>query len=170
VGNAFTHTRYDTDGRLKLSNGATDVFLGVLLVSGSRFVQHAWQRRMVAYLASRDQAVIGMGVVGFDLSEMPWSSSGFGQEKTFMLEVIRDAWTNLGYGVLAFGTPPETLRGWLEQFRMLVLNLLPEHMDRFEADADPDWARELEHDRGVCGTHNVLHSAFGCLICNAGWS
>ena len=170
MGNAFTHPRYGNDGRLKLSNGATDVFLGVLLVSGSRLVQHAWQRRMVAYLASRDQAVIGMGTVGFDLSEMPWSRSGFSQEKAFMLEVVQDAWTHLGHGVLAFGTPPETLRGWLEQFRMLMLHLLPEHLDRFEADADPNWACEFELDQGVCATHGVLHSEFGCLICNAGWS
>ncbi|MFE1248052.1 hypothetical protein [Streptomyces sp. NPDC058735] len=48
------------------SNGATEVFVGVLTPAASGPADEEWDYRFAALLTSQDQNTTGRGVVGFD--------------------------------------------------------------------------------------------------------
>jgi hypothetical protein len=187
MGNRITHPKYGTLGSIKMSNGLTDVFLATLIVSGSHLASKPNEIYFVLWIAMHDQSVLGVGTVGFDLSELPWNFENFEQEKSFLLGVIEDAHKELGGGIFEFGTHPEFLRGDLEQLRMLVLNL--DLIDAkakkkqkirktflYEGSTTETAASRLESQficelekfpvHSKCSTHNVFVSEFGCFICN----
>ena len=84
------------DESLPMSNGATDVFINVLLLSGSAMAQTESEKRLIAYLAEKDQK-IGMGTVGFDIVDMPWDHATFEADKSFMLNVINGVRNKIGW-------------------------------------------------------------------------
>ncbi|MGG3507727.1 hypothetical protein ABES58_19860 [Paenibacillus lautus] len=58
---------------LHMSNGLTSVFIEVLAISGSQLAKTNRERELIIWLAQRDQAIVGIGTVGFDIDEMPWT-------------------------------------------------------------------------------------------------
>ena len=64
---------------IRMSNGATDVFINVLAISGSALAETEQEKRLIVWLSEKDQKV-GRGTVGFDIVEMPW------QKETFIAE------------------------------------------------------------------------------------
>ncbi|MDE6728657.1 MAG: hypothetical protein K2J80_12080, partial [Oscillospiraceae bacterium] len=59
---------------LKMSNGLTAVFIDVITLAGSRIAQTVDEKRLIVWLAEKDQSVVGIGTVGFDIREMPWNT------------------------------------------------------------------------------------------------
>jgi len=53
---------------LSMSNGATNVFLDVLALSGSDLAVTARENEFIVWLNQRDQSVVGIGTVGFSIS------------------------------------------------------------------------------------------------------
>lgn len=70
------------------SNGCTDVLLTVIGLSGSKSAQANDEKNMIIWLMEKDQSAVGMGTVGFDISEMPWKKACFENQKHFMNEEI----------------------------------------------------------------------------------
>lgn len=154
---------------ISMSNGLTDVFINVLVLSGSRLAKNVDEKRLIVWLAEKDQSKVGMGTVGFDIREMPWSIDRFEENRSFLLEVIGRAkdktdWSKLDY------SPNEkllfpVLNGFSEMLsRLSVKDVAPDALSEWTADADPD-------DPILCGfpkcaKHGVLLSCFGCQICN----
>jgi hypothetical protein len=66
---------------LKMSNGLTSVFISVLSLSASRLAKTEREIDFAIWLASHDQAIVGSGTVGFDISDIPWSMENFDAEK-----------------------------------------------------------------------------------------
>ena len=66
-----------------LSNGATDVFISVLLLSGSDLAVSDWEKELIVWLAGTDQSVYGRGCVGFDVGEIAWEQKAFLGRKIF---------------------------------------------------------------------------------------
>lgn len=60
-----------------MSNGLTSVFIEVLAISGSILAKTNREKEMIIWLAQRDQSVVGIGTVGFDIDEMPWTIDSF---------------------------------------------------------------------------------------------
>ena len=94
------------DDSLSMSNGLTDVFIDYLLLSGSQLAKSESEKRMVVFLAEKQQSKVGIGAVGFDIIEMPWERESFETDKAFMPEMIhharnlsleKSAWEILGY-------------------------------------------------------------------------
>ena len=56
---------------LQMSNGLTDVFVNVLVLSGSALARTVSEKRLIVWLAEKDQSRMGAGTVDFDLWEMP---------------------------------------------------------------------------------------------------
>lgn len=186
MGNRITHPKYGHLGPLKMSNGRTDVVLGVLVVSGSRLAVSPREVEFILWLAQLDQSAVGLGTVGFDLSEMPWTLTDFDQEKEFKLRVIEGAQARLGWEVLDFGTHPEVLCGDLEQIRMLILNLTAEDLRKAEQTRmqqyldvgidesmaqrlilpDPRRRVEMPVTLQKCQDHDVFLTKYGCFVCN----
>ena len=58
---------YDID----INNVYTDSFISSLVVSGSFLAKSSIEIDLITWLCSRDQGVVGTGIVGFDIDEMP---------------------------------------------------------------------------------------------------
>lgn len=59
------------------------MFIEVLVISGSILAGTNREKELIIWLAQRDQSVVGIGTVGFDIDEMPWTVNSFASEKDF---------------------------------------------------------------------------------------
>lgn len=155
---------------LKMGNGLTSVFIDVLTLAGSRLAQTVDEKRLIVWLAEKDQSIVGIGTVGFGIREMPWNTEHFEENKRFMLKVIEAAenrtdWDKLGYQPNEKLLFPE-LKKFAEMIsRLAVKYVLPNALGEWIMDADSD-------DPVICGfpkceKHGILLTCFGCLFCNA---
>lgn len=173
MSNEICHPRYGKHGILQWRNGRTFVVFSVLIINGSRLAKTRREAEFVLWLAQREQDVFGLGCVGFDLGDLPWSLDNFEGEKKFLLKVIESAKEELSCGVVEFGTHPEVLRGNLEDLRMLILNFTDE--DRRTAYLLEEELKDIG-GRGLpvempaqlekCQIHRVLLTQYGCYVCN----
>lgn len=163
------HITFGEDS-LKMSNGLTAVFIDVLTLAGSRLAQTEDEKRLIVWLAEKDQSVVGIGTVGFDIREMPWDTERFEENKRFMLKVTEAAenrtdWDKLGY------QPNEEHIFWaLKKFAELISQMTIGDVDENET---REWLAAAESDDPVlcgfpkCPKHETLLTYFGCLFCNA---
>lgn len=153
---------------LRLSNGLTNVFLNVLILSGSRLAVSDHERRLIVWFAEKDQSKCGMGTVGFDLGEMPWDPAHFAESKAFMLNVIRAAEDKLGWETLDY-SPNEMLLPALRQFFEMMssftaADIIPGALEEWLASADDNDPILCGFPK--CGKHDALLGCYGCQICN----
>ena len=172
---SFDGTVSVDDDSISMSNGLTDVFIDYLLISGSQLAESKSEKRMIVFLAEKQQAIIGMGTVGFDITEMPWQTDSFEADKTFMLGTINNArllsvqrsvWNKLGY------EPNQKLIEYaLSRFEALIKRMTINDIDENNLE---DWCSAAEEDDPVncgfpkCSKHGVLLSFCGCKLCNDG--
>ncbi|WP_239696670.1 hypothetical protein [Paenibacillus oryzisoli] len=121
----------------------------------------------------RDQSVIGIGTVGFSISEIPWTKRDFNELKRFLLSVIDGAinkhrWEDLDY------TPNEDIVVMvLNHLRLLITDFQEAFIDEshyiYWSTTD-----ELDEDPTIpigfpqCSKHKIILSCHGCLFCNSG--
>lgn len=74
VGNIVTYEARPDIECIQMNHGLTSVFIAVL--------------SLAAWFASHDQGVFGSGMVGFDVSELPWSADTFASDWEFVLRAI----------------------------------------------------------------------------------
>ena len=171
VGNIISADHDPTAGDVMMSNGLTSVFLDVLLLSGSDLARTDSEVATVVSLAERDQSIVGLGIVGFDVSELGWTPDGFDEHKQFLLKTVDGAVAGQRWDVLGYEPSTERLLPCLAEFRELV--------ERFPASACPQEPLEspwstlgLRSDRAMCPRHAVyLHNlniddARCCQLCN----
>lgn len=161
------------DDSLSMSNGLTDVFIDYLLISGSELANSESEKRMISFLAEKQQSIMGMGNVGFDIIEMPWSKETFEQDKVFWLNVIEHAsvlsrqkkvWMKLGY------EPGKSHIDYaLNGFTVLIKRMTLMDIDENNL---KEWLAESEPDDPVCcgypkcPNHGIILSFCGCKLCN----
>lgn len=163
------NTISQNDDSFSMSNGLTDVFIKVLVLSGSRLAKTVDEKRLIVWLAEKDQSKVGMGTLGFDIEEMPWNINCFEDNKRFMLNVIQSARNKLGWELLEYSPNEELLFSVLEKFSEMISKLeakdiLPNALGEWLTAADSD-------DPVMCGfpkceKHGVYLSCFGCHVCN----
>ena len=73
MANIIAYNLVDEQSFCKLSNGETAVMIALLVLAGSHLAEAPHEKDLVTWLASRDQGVVGLRVVGFDMSELPWA-------------------------------------------------------------------------------------------------
>ncbi|MFG6369004.1 MAG: hypothetical protein K1W16_11375 [Lachnospiraceae bacterium] len=157
----------DTD--LHMSNLGTNVFINVLVLSGSALAQTESEKRLVVYLAEKDQAKIGRGYVGFDIVEMPWDRKTFEQDKKFMIKVIDGARNKIGWKKLDYSPSKTFVLHWMNLFETLVNKMT---IDKIQDNSLNDWLSESEASDPIycnfprCKIHGVFLTCFGCQICN----
>jgi len=105
---------------LKMNNGLTSVVLSVLALSGSALARTEREKDLVTWLATRDQAIYGIGTVGFDLSEIPWTHEQFEAEKHFVLKMIDAARTKLHWELLSYQPHEEWVMQRLEKLAGMI--------------------------------------------------
>lgn len=156
------------DDWICMSNGATDVFINVLALSGSALAETVGEKRLIVWLSEKDQKKCGLGTVGFDVVEMPWDRETFSNDKIFMMNVMDAAEKKLGWEKLNY--TPACLLPNLQKFG--------EYMERMtEQDIDDQavskWLLAAGSDDPVkcgfprCQKHDTLLTFLGCQICNS---
>lgn len=151
---------------LVMSNGLSDVFIDVLVLAGSYLAKQSYEKELIVWLAEKDQSVVGIGTIGFDVVEMPWQLQYFEKQKSFLLKTIhfainRTGWENLEY-------EPTNIVPDLKQFEMMIISI---STDDIIQENRSEWLNEADENDPVkcgfpyCQKHNVLLSCFGCKIC-----
>lgn len=154
-----------------MSNGLTQVFIEILVLSGSRLAKRESEKRFIIWLAEQDQTKKGLGMVGFDICEMPWSLVTFEMDKNFLLEVILQAKNKLDWEKLEYQPEETTVFVGLDSFLGLLQQIQTGHIK--SGDFLKEWLQEAMSDDPVvsgfpkCGKHHVFLSNFGCCICNS---
>ncbi|MFH8786910.1 hypothetical protein [Streptomyces roseoverticillatus] len=156
-----------TGDDLCLSNGGTAAFLDALWLAVSDLARRPWDFRFAAFLALRDQNVMGRGVVGFDLEDIDWGGTPAerARAKDFVLRVIdlaleRHRWDELTY-------EPPYVPGYLRRYRAMVEAFTPPPRPAGEdVFPGPDAAVTAS-----CVRHRVLDALpywEGCVFCTGG--
>jgi hypothetical protein len=171
VGNIISADHDPIATEIMMSNGLTSVFFDVLLLSGSDLARTDSEVATVVSLAERDQSIVGLGIVGFDVSELGWVPDRFDDHKQFLLRVIDGATAGQRWHVLDYEPDTDRLLPCLAEFRDLV--------ERFPVSACPPgaftapWSTVgLRSDRAMCPRHGVyLHNLNEndircCQLCN----
>ena len=130
-----------------MSNGLTDVFIDYLLISGSELANSESEKRMIVFLAEKQQTILGIGTVDFDIIEMPWQINSFDADKAFLLNVINHAkelssqknvWDKLGYM-----PNNENLYYALNGFEILIKQMTVNDIDENNLH---EWLNDAEQD------------------------
>ncbi|MER5889429.1 hypothetical protein ABT160_36870 [Streptomyces sp. NPDC001941] len=137
---------------LDLTNGATEVFVEVMMLAVSALAREPFQYRFAALLAAQDQNMVGRGCVGFDLDEVAWGTTAEERAgvRDFILSTVDLAarehrWDELGY------EPPHA-QGYLRRFRHMV-----EAFDPARAERAPGRGAAPDDDAlAMCVRHRVL--------------
>jgi hypothetical protein len=106
VGNIISADHDPAATEVMMSNGLTSVFLDVLLLSGSDLARTDAEVATVVSLAERDQSIVGLGIVGFDVSELGWASDLFAEHKEFLLRIVDTAMAGHRWDVLDYEPNP----------------------------------------------------------------
>ncbi|MEV8320174.1 hypothetical protein AB0Q95_39095 [Streptomyces sp. NPDC059900] len=150
---------------LDLSNGATAVFVDVLMLAVSDLASEDWGFRFAALLILQDQNVVGRGAVGFDLAEFDWGATQRerARAKDFVLRATALAasghrWSELDYH-------PPRVQDYLHRFATMV--------ESFTPPAQSGGARGFpgpdEAAMASCVRHRVLGALplwDGCFLCD----
>ncbi len=152
-----------------MSNGLTDVLIDVLVLSGSRLAQTVDERRLIVWLAEKDQSKVGIGTVGFDIREMPWNIERFEENRQFMLKTVELAQNRIDWKNLDYAPDEKMLFPVLQQFSEMISKLTAECV---LSNALGEWILAADKNDPVlcdfprCEKHGALLSCFGCHICN----
>jgi hypothetical protein len=145
---------------LRLSNGATDVFLSVLQFALSDLARAGWERALAQWVGWHDQHFAGRGTIGFDLDEVAWTPAEFDAQRAFLLRCVDTALTGYRWGELCY-RPPHASR-YLHDYRVIVA--------AFELPAEPardryGWPGPADPELR-CPRHRVHCSDYGwCRVC-----
>ncbi|WP_146214437.1 hypothetical protein [Rhizobium sp. 11515TR] len=141
----------------------TDVFMEVLAIAGSALAQTRSEQAFASWIASRDQAVLGLGAVGFDIAEMPWHVATFAEDRNFLIRAITAAESKVGWEKLGYEPKEDWLMPCLMRLRMLV-SVFGSHDIRASGTAIHSTFSESALSR--CETHGIIMHADGCPVCN----
>jgi hypothetical protein len=146
---------------LKLSNGATDVFLSVLQFALSDLAFDIWEQSLAQWVAWHDQNLLGAGSAGYDLAEIEWDPVDFPRQKAFLLKAIDQALTGYRWSELCY--TPQHAELYLSQYRDVVRS--------FELPNDHRISKPFgwpgpEDIKTLCPRHRVHCSDYGwCRVC-----
>jgi hypothetical protein len=163
MGNIISNEKFDKKRHLYMTNGGTAVFISVLALAGSYLAQTNWEKAAVTWLASRDQTVLGIGCVCFDIDDLAWSQEPdeFKEQKCFLLRVIARAKSKEDWHLLDYN-PPKVV-GYLKCFE----KMLRRYIIRYVEAKEWGWSSFKPEVIGEkCPKHGVLLHCFGCVVCN----
>ncbi len=149
-----------------MNNGLTQVVLAVLAMASTSEARTDTDRRVAVQLASRDQAILGHGTVGFALDELSWpvdSREHFDSAKAFLLRSIARARSGQDWGKLGYPPRRDRVESSLEHLADLAGQL---DFDAIKASAASPLDTLVPESSTVCPEHDVYEHLAGCLVCN----
>ena len=164
MGNLITYKLRPDLGALKMSNGQTAAFVSILSLAASALAETDRQRELAVWFASHDQGAFGLGIVGFDVGELPWRVETFAVDRDFVLGAIEAAKAKSGWDRLGYAPREEWVFDLLERFRALVAAFDIGHA---APGSEPTWGPgERPACFELCPKHAVYLHSGGCVVCN----
>lgn len=166
---SFNHIVSYDDDSLVMSNGLTDIFIDILIISGSNLAERESEKRLIAFLAEKQQSITGIGTVGFEVVCMPWDKRSFLSDKHFLFDTIRSAREKNGWEILNYEPDPEHVSYSLDGFEALVKRMKSDDVNEKYLE---EWLSDRKTGDPVlegcrkCPTHGAVMSFFGCKFCN----
>lgn len=157
------------DDWLTMSNGATEVFISVIGLSGSRIAKTDDEKILIVWILEHDQSAIGIGAVDFDLSELPWNKRRFNLQKQFMLKVLEGIENKLDWEALNYVSNEKFLETPVLYFRKMLQQVNESIIDEKaikEWIADSKKEEPMKNGFPLCKKHKIFLTLFGCHICN----
>ncbi|TSC32884.1 hypothetical protein [Corallococcus sp. Z5C101001] len=165
MGDHITNERVPGAPYVHASNGLLATFFDVLTLAATAHARTPWELRLALWLAESDQSVMGLGMVGFDVSELGWTAEDFDAQKRFLLEILdaasaREGWERLPFALDA-ASPVVALLGKVrEMVEQFPREAIP------TSNAKPWRWPEGPPNHGLCELHHVYLHAAGCILCN----
>ena len=151
--------------RVRMSNGVTSSVVANVAIVASARARTPGEIALACAIGAADQSVFGIGCVGFDVRDLPWSRERIGdfeREKAFLIGAVRGA--AAGEAAEALARPPnlEFISPCLVDFEHLLDTLSLDGVAGRETDVPllPDSPGER------CARHGVYLHARGCVVCN----
>ena len=150
---------------IRMTNGLTSVFIKVLCLAASALARRDQERALAVSLAEHDQGWYGVGTVGFDVGDLPWSADTLDEDQAFLRRMVTAAQARTGWERLGYVPREEPLQSCLEQFRTLIEGATAGSIRRGWSNDRPEivsapWI--------FCPIHQVYEHEHGCVLCNAG--
>lgn len=143
---------------LWMSNSVTSTFISVMCLATSRLATTKNQQRLAVWLGGRDQTVLGLGCVGFDLAELPWRAETFTHDREFLIFSTSQARAQLGWHVLSYTPDTPEFHAKLAAFQNML--------ERFAlVQGLPDELKSPETFT-KCQKHDVFRHDLDCVVCN----
>lgn len=165
MANIFTNKKVD-DEIVRMSNGMTSVFIETFCLAGADFAKEELEKDLMIWFGQRDWVIIGMGVEGFDISEIIWNKIDFNQQKNFILRVIDLIYKKRNWEYLSYQPNTDLLFGKLDKFKEMIISFTKENIgdsDLKEGIFEFEGAI-IKYDR--CVKHQIYKHWQGCVICN----
>ena len=164
MGNLISNKQGHKHSNVDLSNGGTSVLVSFLALAGSRLAKVQSEIDLITWLVSRDQGVLGVGVVGFDLSDMPWSKNceEFDRQKKFLRSVISRIRSKVDVQFVEYNPP------YLETYTDCLNKLLDSFEFSMVSQTSPEWCLLPNKTLDKCEKHGVFLHEAGCVVCNDG--
>ena len=162
MGNLITNKSIGQEDHLNISNGSMSVLISSLALSGSYLAKNENEIEFMTWIVSRDQGILGMGTVGFDLQDMPWSENEaiFNKQKAFLLSVIQRVKSGVDLNALRY--KPKFLQQNIEAFEKMISSFLYSHIKKENTLVwMPPKEKQLK-----CEEHGVFLHEHGCVVCN----
>jgi len=164
MSNTITNDRFNKNDYLKLSNGATDVIIDVLVLSGSSLAQTRWQKELIIFLSLNDQEIKGQGCVGFDISNLGWEMDHFEDQKKFLLKIIISALKKTNWKILNYEPVEENIFSNLRRLKEMVIKYTKKLVEQRDI---LTWNKEFNKIKfEKCVKHKVYKHPFGCKLCH----
>lgn len=153
------------------SNGCMSVLLTVIGLSGSALAENDFEKNIIVWLAEKDQNIVGLGTVGFDITEMPWDRIYFEKQKNFMLKVLDGVINKLGWETLDYEPNTQIIFDKINQLKDMFMQIVSEDInynsvDEWFEDESIDIFNSLKVGYPKCTKHGIYLSTFGCIACN----
>lgn len=153
---------------LSMSNGSTAMLINILCLSGGRFAKTDSQKRLMVFLAEKNQSACGLGTVGFDITEMPWDKVTFNTDKEFLLNVIRGAQQKLGWETLGYQPNEDFAAEYLSELTVMFTAMTADDICESSLSdwlADADESDPVNRGFPKCKIHDTYISFHGCQVC-----
>ena len=162
MGDLITNKSIGQEDQLNISNGSMSVLISSLALSGSFLAKDEAEIEFMTWIVSRDQVILGMGTVGFDLQDMPWSKkeATFSKQKSFLLNVIQRVKSGVDLNLLKY--EPKFLQQNVEDFERMISSFLYSHIN---LENSVVWMPPKEKQL-KCEEHGVFLHEHGCVVCN----
>lgn len=167
VANVISYEKKNMD--MMCSNGSMDVLLTTIGLSGSYLAEQWYEKDLIVWLMEKDQSVVGLGTVGFDISEMPWNKIYFAKQKAFLYKTLQCTKKCVGWDTLDYMPNKILLFEKIDVLQKMLTKMVLEDIDD---EAIQQWydacdmIEPMKNGYPVCEKHGILLSAYGCMACH----